>query len=261
MLEAVKERIAGAGPGIGSGTGDRIMFPVTLRNVTFAASGHVLLGPLDFTIWGSGKTVVMGPNGSGKSLLLRLLHGLIPASSGEILWAGRPADSKLRERQAMIFQRPVMLRRSVTANIDFALQRLRLPAGERAERLKTALSAARLAHRARTPARLLSGGEQQRLALARALVLSPDILFLDEPTANLDPASTQVVEAMVEAAHARGCKIILVTHDIGQARRLADDVLFLHGGKAVEQGAAREFFDNPQSSAAQAYLEGRLWLG
>ncbi len=241
-------------------TKQRLMFPIVLDGITFAAGGRLLLGPLNVTLWGSGKTVIMGPNGSGKSLLLRLLHGLIAPASGTIRWGGAPADARMRARQAMIFQRPVMLRRSAAANIAFALERLALPAQEKAARVRQALAEARLHHQAQTPARLLSGGEQQRLALARALALSPELLLLDEPCANLDPASTFAVEEMVSAAHERGCKIILVTHDIGQARRLADDILFLHGGQVIEQNAAESALENPASEAARAYLEGRLWL-
>ena len=122
------------------------------------------------------------------------------------------------------------------------------------------LAAAGLAGLARSPARLLSGGEQQRLAMARALSLAPEVLLLDEPTANLDPASTLAIEQLVQTAHDEGRKIVLVTHDVGQARRLADEVVFLHRGRVEEQSPAGSFFDAPASAQARAFLEGRLVL-
>jgi tungstate transport system ATP-binding protein len=206
------------------------------------------------------RTVIMGPNGAGKSLLLRLLHGLLEPSAGEVIWGGRPADNAIRLRQAMVFQRPVLLRRSALANLTHALRARGVPRRERHARAAKMLSAAGLGALARTPARLLSGGEQQRLAMARALSLEPDILFLDEPTANLDPASTLAIEQLIQRAHDKGAKIVLVTHDLGQARRLADEVVFLHRGRIEEQSPAGPFFDAPASARARAFLEGRLVL-
>jgi tungstate transport system ATP-binding protein len=156
-----------------------------------------------------------------------------------------------------VFQRPILLRRSVAANIDFVL-RLR-GVHSRAQR-HSVLERVGLAHHAGQAARLLSGGEQQRLALARALALEPDVLLLDEPTANLDPASTAVIERIVSDAHQRGTKIIFVTHDLGQARRLADEVVFLHRGRVVEQTSAAQFFSEPASAHARDYLAGRIVL-
>jgi len=110
------------------------------------------------------------------------------------------------------------------------------------------------------PARTLSGGEQQRLCLARALSLEPEVLFLDEPTASLDPASTLHIERRLIEAQRDGIKIIVVTHDVGQARRLAQDIIFLHHGRVIEHGTAKEFFDHPQSEAARAFVAGGLVL-
>jgi tungstate transport system ATP-binding protein len=201
--------------------------------------------------------MVMGPNGAGKSLLLRLLHGLLTPSSGQVLWHGRPLDDDLRRRQAMVFQRPVLLRRSVAANIRFVLKLRGLAAPERTAEI---LHEVGLGKQAGQPARLLSGGEQQRLSLARALALEPEVLLLDEPTASLDPASTAAIETIVQGAHRRGTKVIFVTHDIGQARRLADDVVFLNRGRLLEHTPAPQFFGNPVSQPARDYLAGRLIL-
>ena len=236
----------------------RQLFPLALRAVTYAAGAVRLLDIPQLVIEAGPRTVIMGANGAGKSLLLRLMHGLIDPSSGSITWNGMPVEAT-RTRQGFAAQRPVLLRRSATANIRFALGAA-LSAPEKAERVAKALQTAQLQHRARTPARLLSGGEQQRLAIARALVRRPEVLLLDEPTASLDPASTHAVESMISAASQAGVKIILVTHDIGQARRLAEEIVFLHGGKLAEQTPAAAFFSKPRSDAAQAYLDGRLHI-
>ena len=236
------------------------ILPVHARGLVFAAGGRRLIDGLDLTLRAGVRTVVMGPNGAGKSLMLRILHGLLEPCAGAILWGGRPADHAVRLRQAMVFQRPVLLRRSALANVTHALGARGVPRRERDVRASTMLAAAGLRALARTPARLLSGGEQQRLAMARALSLDPEVLFLDEPTANLDPASTLAIEQLIQRAYRGGAKIVLVTHDAGQARRLADEVVFLHRGRIEEQSPAGRFFDAPASAAARAFLEGRLVL-
>ena len=160
----------------------------------------------------------------------------------------------------MVFQRPVLLRRAALANVTHALRSRGVARRERRERAVQVLAAADLAALAGAPARLLSGGEQQRLAMARALSLKPDVLFLDEPTANLDPTSTLAIEQLIQQAHREGTKIIMVTQDLGQARRLADEVVFLHRGRLEEQSQASRFFNSPASATAHAFLEGRLIL-
>jgi tungstate transport system ATP-binding protein len=232
--------------------------PLKLRGVTFAARDSRLLDIGQLTIAPQLRTVIMGANGAGKSLLLRLIHGLIAPGGGTILWNGA-APEEVRSRLAFVAQRPVMLRRSAAANIHFALDSP-ISAAERDRRVAEALRSARLEHRADTPARLLSGGEQQRLALARALARQPEVLLLDEPTASLDPASILAFESMIAAAHAEGVKIIFVTHDIGQARRIADEVVLLERGKVAEQTPAASFFAGPASLVGRAYLEGRLFI-
>ena len=231
------------------------------RELTFAVRGRRLVDDVRLAVRPGRRTVVLGANGAGKSLLLRLMHGLIAPTEGAVLWQGRPLDKAARRRQAMVFQRPVMLRRSARANIAFALGVSDVPRARRAARIDEALERARLTALAGQPARLLSGGEQQRLALARALVCAPEILFLDEPTASLDPASTQAIEAVIAEAAAAGVTIVMVTHDRGQAERLADDVAFLHAGRLVEHGPAARLLEAPQSEPLRAWLGGRLYLG
>jgi tungstate transport system ATP-binding protein len=233
------------------------ILPLRLHEVCYAAGGKQLIEHITCALEAQPFTMVLGPNGAGKSLLLRLCHGLIRASSGTISWNGMDA-SAARRHQAMVFQRPVLLRRTVAANISYALSVHGVPRRQRHTLVGEVLEQAGLLDLAARPARVLSGGEQQRLALARAWALKPQVLLLDEPTASLDPAATQAVETLLERIYKTDTKIIMTTHDLGQARRLADEVLFLHRGRLVEQRPATEFFSKPQSTEAAAFLEGRL---
>lgn len=249
--------VPGAAPAMteASISSPRPLLPLETRGLGFERDSRQLVDRIDLTLTSGGLTVVMGPNGAGKSLLLRLLHGLIAPSAGEIRWAGAPMTAAVRARQGMVFQRPVLLRRSVAANIDFALGLRAIASIERRDAL---LEQVGLLDQAKQPARLLSGGEQQRLALVRALALEPEVLFLDEPTASLDPASVLTIEKVVGIARKNGTKVIFVTHDLAQARRLADEVVFLHRGRLMEHSPADRFFDGPASDVARAYLEGRI---
>jgi tungstate transport system ATP-binding protein len=232
-------------------------FPLTLDRVCFSAGGSRLIDDLSLVIGSGVRTVVLGPNGAGKSLLLRLCHGLIRPTSGAIRWAERD-PATLRRAQSFVFQRPVLLRRSAAGNIAYALAVNGVARGERARRVTAALAEVGLAPLGERPARVLSGGEQQRLALARAWALEPRVLFLDEPTANLDPAATHTIEAVISDMHRQGVKIIMTTHDLGQARRHADEVVFLHKGRLIEHTPADVFFQQPRSEAARAFVAGDL---
>ncbi|NJN47117.1 MAG: phosphate ABC transporter ATP-binding protein [Candidatus Competibacteraceae bacterium] len=233
------------------------ILPLALEAVSFAARGVSLLNGVSLSLEAGPITVVMGPNGAGKSLLLRVCHGLLRPTSGTVSWAN--ADNKqVRHAQTMVFQRPVLLRRSVAANVDYVLSARGQPRRLRKTAVAEILEQAGLAQLARRSARVLSGGEQQRLALARAWAMKPQLLFLDEPSSNLDPAATRMVEDMIRRIHQDGTKIVMTTHDLGQARRLADDVVFLHGGRLLERTAAKAFFSGPQSQEAAAFLDGQL---
>ena len=237
----------------------RSLLPLELRGVTFRHRGHTLLHPLDLRLEHTGKTVIMGPNGAGKSLLMRICHGLLQPTGGCVRWTGTGATTEnRRRRQAMVFQRPVLLRRSALANVRYALAVQGVPRGERRLRADAAIERFGLEAIAQRPARVLSGGEQQRLALARAWALRPEILFMDEPTASLDPAAIKAVEEAVEAFHDEGTRIVMTTHDLGQARRLADDVIFLANGRLVERAPVEAFFEHPQSREAAAFVRGDL---
>ncbi len=229
--------------------------PLKVSELCFSAGKKQLLRDFNLHLDSYGVTVVMGPNGAGKSLLIRLLHGLLVPDSGIVEWNGKSLELNVRQAQAMVFQKPVLLRRSVAANIDFVLDNCEPKSNKSSRKI---LEEADLYDQRMQPARLLSGGEQQRLALARALATSPQILFLDEPTASIDPSATRQIERWLAQVSASGVKLILVTHDIGQARRLASDVVFMHRGRLSEHTPAKQFFEKPQSSEAQAYLRGEL---
>lgn len=233
---------------------------LSARDLCFDAGGQRLIDGINLDILPGRCTVIMGANGSGKSLLLRLLHGLLEPSSGTISWRGQPLDRAARQEQGMVFQRPVMLRRSVAANLRFALSVLGFRGAERKAMEAEATALARLESLKDRPARVLSGGEQQRLAMARAMICAPRMLFLDEPTASLDPASILAIEQLIQEARDNSTTIIIVTHDPGQARRLGDDLIFLHGGRVTETGPVEQVLDDPQSEAAQAWLGGRLFV-
>ena len=235
------------------------IFPLATRRLGVVLGGHAALDEVELALDGTRRAVVLGANGAGKSVLLRTLHGLIPPTSGAILWAG----STLRPRsQAMVFQRPVMLRRTALANIEYALAVNGFAPRERAARAAESIERVGLAHVASRPARVLSGGEQQRLALARAWALRPRVLFLDEPTASLDPSAASEVERVIGEIHAAGTAIVATTHNLGFARRIADQILFLHEGRLTEQTPADRFFDAPASAEAAQFLSGELpWRG
>jgi tungstate transport system ATP-binding protein len=227
--------------------------PIVLDGVAVARNGATLLHPVDLAVDGGGCTIVLGPNGAGKSTLLRVMHGLVSPTRGTVTWGGA---ARVPDGQAMVFQRPILLRRSCAANIDYALRRVRVARAERGARIAEALDAAGLAAQAHQHARTLSGGEQQRLAVARAWAARPEVLFLDEPTASLDPAATRALEALVRDIHARGTTIVMSTHNLAQARRLGQRVAFVDGGRLTELSETGQFFRAPRSPEAASFLEG-----
>lgn len=234
------------------------ILPLDVTGLGFRAGGKDLLADVTFSLPKGGITAIIGPNGAGKSLLLRLCHGLLVPSAGTIAWSLPLGVSAGRRRHGMVFQKPVMLRRSAEANIRHALAAAGLGWRERRARSRAALDRFGLAPLAGRPARLMSGGEQQRLAIARAWALSPELLFLDEPSSQLDPGATRQIEALLADLKAEGVTLVLTTHDLGQARRLADRVLFLNRGRLVEDAPAGRFFEGPASEEARAFLAGDL---
>jgi len=230
------------------------ILPLRLEDVSFAAGGRTLIEHVSLALEAGPSTIILGANGAGKSVLMRLMHGLLAPTFGRIAWGGEGA----RRRQAMVFQRPVMLRRSAIANVTYALEVAGVPAAQRERLAAEALGEVGLHDIAQRPARVLSGGEQQRLALARAWALHPEVLFLDEPTANLDPGATREIETIIKAFDAAGTKIVMSTHSLGQARRLGDEVIFLHQGRVAERAPIERFFPQPASPEAAAFVKGEL---
>jgi tungstate transport system ATP-binding protein len=222
-----------------------MILPLRLEAVSFLD----VIKPLSLELAAGPSTVILGANGAGKSVLMRLMHGLLPPSAGRIAWSSNG-------RQAMVFQRPVMLRRSALDNVVYALRIAGVAAAERPA--MDALKEVGLADLAHRPARVLSGGEQQRLALARAWALHPEVLFLDEPTASLDPSAAREIENIIRAFDAAGTKIVMATHNLGQARRLADEVIYLHQGRVLERTPVAQFFSKPATAEAAAFIKGEL---
>ena len=236
------------------------MLPLILENLGFYAGGREIIQSISCEIAAGTRTVILGPNGAGKSVLMRLCHGLLVPTSGRVRWQQDTKAQRARRArgQAMVFQRPIVLRRSVMANVVYALRLAGIAPEECRRRAQKMLEAVDMTHLAERPARVLSGGEQQRLALARAWALEPEVLFLDEPTANLDPHATRNIERIIGAIHASGTKIIMTTHSLGQARRLGDEILFLSAGHLVERANVDEFFKHPRTPEAVAFLRGEL---
>jgi tungstate transport system ATP-binding protein len=230
-----------------------------LRRITLERDGSRLLSEVDLDIRAGERLLVLGPNGAGKTLLMQVGHRLIVPTGGQVEAAGQL-------REAMVFQRPVLLRRSVIGNVLYAIDHARCGCGlrrgeDREQRARAALGLVGLEALAHRRARVLSGGEQQRVALARAAALRPDLVWLDEPTANLDPASTQAIESIVMQMSAKGATCVMATHDIGQARRLAQRVVLMAGGRIIESTAAERFFEQPTTDAGRRYLRGELLNG
>ena len=232
------------------------VLPLRLENVGFTVGNRAILQGVTAVLDAGVRTIVLGANGAGKSVLLRICHGLLAPTTGRVRWNADAAVAA--RRQAMVFQRPVMLRRSAEANIAYALRLGGVPRARRRPQARAALARVGLEGLATHAARTMSVGEQQRLALGRAWALRPEVLLLDEPTASLDPGAINAIEAIIEAMHAEGTKIVMVTHNLGQARRLGDEILFLHEGRLCERTPAERFFRRPDSAEAQRFLAGEL---
>ena len=230
------------------------MLPLVLDNVSYAVNGTRILSNVSVEIGAGPRTIILGPNGAGKSVLMRICHGLLRPTEGRVIWN----ETSAARRAAMVFQRPVMLRRSALANIEYGLKLAGVARAERTLRAQDVLEAVGLERFADHAARRLSGGEQQKLALARAWALGPEVLFLDEPTANLDPAATRELETIVGQIRASGTKIVMTTHNLGQARRLGDEILFIDSGRLVERAPVERFFAQPETAEAASFIKGEL---
>ncbi len=232
------------------------LFPLTVTAAIVVRRGKRLLGPVDRVFGAEGVSIVMGPNGSGKTTLLRSLHGLERLTSGQVAW--NVDEDTARRRQAFVLQTPVMMRRSVQGNLALPMELQGAPRARiRAETERWA-DLIGLGDALARPAKRLSGGEKQKLALARALILGPDVVFLDEPCANLDGRSTREIETILTGAAKRGTRIIMATHDLGQARRLATEILFMLNGRIHEEGDAAHIFSQAKTPETAAFLNGDI---
>jgi tungstate transport system ATP-binding protein len=234
------------------------ILPLTAERLVFAADGKRLIDGVDLTVGRAERIAFIGPNGAGKTLTLRMLHGLLEPTEGAVRWTRDDGTVAGRKRHAMVFQKPVMLRRTARANVVHALAAAGHSRGEASDRADAVLRRFGLDGLAARPARLLSGGEQQRLAIARAAALEPELLFLDEPSSALDPGATRQVEEMLGELHGAGVTLVFATHDLGQARRLADRIVLLHKGRIVESGRAADVLDRPATAEAKAFVSGDL---
>jgi tungstate transport system ATP-binding protein len=242
------------------GCGAPAILPIRGQGLTLVRGARTILSDVDMHIDGAGTLVIMGPNGAGKSLLVRVLAGLVSPTSGSVTWAGTPPDRGRASKLGFVFQHPVHLRRSALANITYALAVAGVPRSQRAEKARAALVRAGIAHLANAPARVLSGGEQQLVAIARALATDPEVLVLDEPTSALDPATTSAIEAVTQSVSRDGMRVVLITHDVGQARRLGDEIAFLHRGRLLERTLRDAFWAGPRSAEARAFIQGEIVL-
>ena len=229
--------------------------PICIKDLSLIVDKRKILSSLNLSINSDDVTVIMGPNGAGKSIFLKILNGILTPTSGCITWNNKKQFSDTLNTQAFVFQKPILLRRSVIANLDYMDSVLGYKKKISKDRL---LEIVQLKKQKNQPARMLSLGEQQRLSLIRSLMLRPNLLLLDEPTANLDPASTKIIEDIILNLKMMGIKIIFVTHNILQAKRIADDIIFLNEGKMVEHLNKQEFFSNSKSIEVQNYLNGIL---
>jgi len=232
------------------------ILPLILTGVCVKKRDKTLIGPIDLEVAKSGVTAILGPNGSGKTTLLRVIHGLERARPGYLSW--NCTTQEARKKQAFVFQTPIMLRQTVIQNIAYPLKLQNIKKAERLKVSREWLEQINLSEAQNLEAHLLSGGEKQKLAIARALVTNPEILFLDEPTANLDGQSTREIETIIKDASASGVRVMITTHDIGQSKRLADDIIFLYRGQLHESGQAGAFFNTPKTKEAAAFLDGEI---
>ena len=236
------------------------VLPINAKHLYVERAGRTLLNVPELELRGVNCCAIVGPNGAGKTLLVKCLSALSSADTGQVFWGGTLPDKNRRFQVGHLLQRPVLLNRSAINNVVFALRSMGLKRSEAVETAYQALESAGLSALVDVSAERLSGGEQQRLALARALALKPDMLFLDEATANVDPASTLAIEQQLSQAIDDGLGVVFVSHDVGQVKRLADDVILMHSGEIVEHSSCTDFFEHTVNSVTRSWLAGEILL-
>lgn len=233
-----------------------ILMPIIVQKLNYEKGKRKLLTNISCEIKSKGMTIILGPNGAGKTLFLKCLHGLIENSYSDITFAKMYLNKSIRKQQSMVFQAPILLRRNVLKNITFAAKQRNKILNK--EKILKVLKRVDLLHLINQNALFLSGGEKQRLSLARAIITSPKVLFLDEATSNLDPYSVQIIEKIIKEVSKQGTKVIAVTHDLLQAKRLSDDIIFMNKGNMCEHTDAKIFFSKPKSREGKLFIAGKL---
>ena len=231
--------------------------PIRFTDLSIVLGQRTILDKVNCKIKSNSITAVLGPNGAGKSIFLQTINGLVSVLRGSVSFNLIENKEEIRKQQAMVFQTPVLLRRTVIANMEFVSN---LHNKEGNLFLKKILKKVGLEGYDKKSARLLSGGEKQRLSMARALTVKPNLLLLDEPTANLDPYSLNLIENLILEENSNGKTVIFTTHDMAQAKRLATDVIFLNKGKVIEQTVSKIFFKSPKTLDAQKYINGEILI-
>ena len=231
--------------------------PIVVSNLSILLGEIKILDKINCKIHNESIIAILGPNGAGKSMFLKSINGLIGVESRKIYFNSREINDHIRKDMALVFQKPTLLRRTVLENMQFVLEKKNKISNLQITNLLQRVGLDIYKYK---PARLLSGGEQQRLSLARALLINPSLLLLDEPTANLDPYSLNLIEEIILDENKKGKTIILTTHDMGQAKRLAKEILFFNKGKLLEQTRAINFFKKPKTKEAQSYINGKILL-
>ena len=231
--------------------------PIVVSNLSILLGEIKILDKINCKIHNESIIAILGPNGAGKSMFLKSINGLIGVESRKIYFNSREINDHIRKDMALVFQKPTLLRRTVLENMQFVLEKKNKISNLQITNLLQRVGLDIYKYK---PARLLSGGEQQRLSLARALLINPSLLLLDEPTANLDPYSLNLIEEIILDENKKGKTIILTTHDMGQAKRLAKEILFFNKAKLLEQTKAINFFKKPKTKEAQSYINGKILL-
>lgn len=232
-------------------------FPLRMENVSYSINEATLIRNLDLEINSDGTSIILGHNGAGKSLLLKLFHGVIKPNHGKVTWNSQHPNIYQYWR-TFLLQRPTFFNQSIEYNIEFVLRIAGIDKNQHKKRCEQALEVCGLTHLRQRNTRSLSGGELQKVSLARAWVLEPSVILLDEPTVALDPPSVISFESIIQQFVNSGSKIIMTTHDLSQAERLANEIIFIDKGTLIEQSDALNFFAGPSSNQAQKFVSGEL---
>jgi tungstate transport system ATP-binding protein len=217
------------------------------------------LNSVSLEMQGGKIIVLLGVNGAGKTTLMRIMAGLENSDSGQLLFNNQNIDCKaLRQVSTLVFQKSAMFSTNVYDNLAYGLRIRKAPKAEIKKKVAEALQAVRLSGFEKRRAKKTSGGEQQRIALARAFLLDSQVLLLDEPTANLDPNSASIIEKAIVSRKSAQRIIVMATHNLTQARRMADEIIHIYNGNIVEVATPEDFFENPKSEVSRKFVNGEL---